>query len=156
MTSVILSRKLSIEMPRQEAISLVTEFQLWRDGGIGPGDTFGKDSAFMKPKSVVDLGLRKVHLEEPRVTSRWNYLLEVKKIEDSQAYTSDKVLVYGKLGYMSCTPYLLLTILEPGHIQMENPELVSGLGIFYESEQAAIGRSFPTDEWITAGFDTLR
>lgn len=153
MTAVILSRKLSIEMPHPQAVSLVEEFKLWREGGIGPGDTFGKDSAFMKPKSLVDVGLRKVHLEDPRVTQRWNYLLNVEKIEDPQAYTSDKVLVYGQLGYMRLSPYLLLTILDPGHFQMENPELVKGLGIFYESEQAAIGKYYPTSDWIAAGFD---
>ncbi|MCG6574863.1 hypothetical protein EGM97_09100 [Pseudomonas sp. AF32] len=153
MTAVILSRKLSLEMPHHEAVSLVQEFQLWRDGGIGPGDTFGKDTAFMKPKSVVDLGLRKVHLETPNVTPRWNYLIETEKVEDPQAFTSDKILVYGQLGYMRRAPYLLLTILEPGHLQMESPELVKGLGIFYESEQAAIGKYFPDNEWISTGYD---
>ena len=107
----------------------------------------------MKPKSLVDLGLRKVHLENPNVTPKWNNLLNVQNELDPQAYTSDKLLVYGQLGYLSRSPYLLLTILDPAHFQMENPELVKGLGIFYESEQSAVGKYFPTADWISAGFD---
>ncbi len=151
MIAVILSRKLTLLMPRQEAVSLVSEFKLWREGGIGPGDTFGKDSAFAKPKSVVDMGLRKVHLEEPSVSDAWTRRLRTGE-EDPQRFTSDKLLVYGRLGDAQYNPYLLLTILEPGHAHMEQPDLVRGLGVFFETERQDIGKYFPSSEWLSAGF----
>jgi mRNA interferase YafO len=151
MTAVILSRKLTISMPRHEAVSLADEFVLWREGGIGPGDTFGRDTAFMKPQAIVDLGLRKVHLEEPSVSDSWNRKLEAGE-EDHFRYTSDRVLVYGRLGDVKYNPFLLLTILDPGHAFMEQSELVKGLGIFFETERADIGKHFPSPEWVTSGF----
>lgn len=151
MTAVILSSRLALQLPPVSALSLVEEFKLWREGGIGPGDTFGKDSAFMRPKSLVDLGLRKVHLEDDRVRDSWNRKLR-KGEEDSQAYTSDRVLVYGLLGDMKYSPFLLLTILDPGHAFMEKSDLVKGLGLFFETERADIGKYFPGPQWTSAGF----
>lgn len=151
MSAVILSRKLTLSMPRTEAVSLASEFSLWRQGGIGPGDTFGKDTAFMKPKSIVDMALRKVHIEEPSVTHEWNQKLKSGEL-DPQRYTSDRVLVYGRLGEMKYNPYLLLTILDPGHIFMEQSDLVSGLGVFFETERQDIGKYFPSSDWVVAGF----
>ncbi|KMM91995.1 MULTISPECIES: type II toxin-antitoxin system YafO family toxin [Pseudomonas] len=150
MTAVILSRRLTLLIPRQEAVSLVSEFKLWREGGIGPGDTFGKDSAFKKPKSLVDMGLRKVHLEEPSVSQEWDRGIR-RGITDPQRFTSNRVLVYGQLGEMKHNPYLLLTILDPGHSFMEQPDLVRGLGVFFETERQDIGKYFPSPEWISAG-----
>lgn len=151
MTAVILSRKLTLSMPRDHAQSLADEFKLWREDGIGAGDTFGKDSAFMKPKALTDLGLRKVHLESDNVVEQWNRKIALGET-DPQRFTSDRVLVYGKLGDMRLTPFLLLTILDPGHSYMEQPDLVRGLGIFFETERSEIGKRFLSSEWVTAGF----
>lgn len=151
MTAVILSRKLTFTMPAHEAFTLVGEFKLWKEGGIGPGDFFGKDSAFMKPKSVVDMQLRKVHLETEAVASEWTRKIQLGQ-EDPNKFTSDKILVYGQLGDLRHTPYLLLTILDPGHAKMESPDLVRGLGIYYETERADIGKHFPSDDWLAVGF----
>jgi mRNA interferase YafO len=151
MTAVIFSRKLSWSLPQAEAEKLGSEFLLWKNDGIGPGDFFGKHTGFMRPPSVVRLGLRKVHLETDDVSDAWTQKLE-RGEENPLKFTSDKVLVYGRLEDMRHTPYLLLTILEPAHDQMEEPEVVRNLGVFFETERDAIGKYFPSSEWVSFGF----
>jgi len=156
MTAVVLSRKLTLSLTAaggyEAAHSLATEFQLWRNGVIGPGDTFGKSTPFIKPKQVVELGLWKVHLEEEAVTPVWNRLLD-RGVEDPNSFTSDKVLVYAHLADMAYQPYLLLNILYPGHAFMENPDLVAGLAFEYEAERKAFSVRVPADNWVVVGFD---
>ncbi|WP_202611054.1 type II toxin-antitoxin system YafO family toxin, partial [Pseudomonas syringae] len=96
MTPVILSRKLTTSLPKIEAEKLCSEFSLWKDDGIGPGDFFGKDTAFARPPEVVRMGIRKVHLETPDVQDLWNAMLEAGK-NNPLKFTSDKILVYGSL-----------------------------------------------------------
>ncbi|AQL39463.1 type II toxin-antitoxin system YafO family toxin [Pseudomonas syringae] len=151
MTPVILSRKLTTSLPKIEAEKLCSEFSLWKDDGIGPGDFFGKDTAFARPPEVVRMGIRKVHLETPDVQDLWNAMLEAGK-NNPLKFTSDKILVYGSLADLEHAPYLLLTILEPGHDQMEDPYVVRSLGVFYESERQQIGKFFPAGHWMTYGF----
>ncbi|SDQ80202.1 mRNA interferase YafO [Pseudomonas lundensis] len=151
MTCAVIGATLNICLTPQEAAHLVKEFCLWKDGGIDPGDYFGKDTAFMRPKSVVDAGIRKVHLETQSVTPAWNRMMG-SGIKDPDRYTSDKILVYVHLGDVKNTPYLLLAILEPGHAQMSDPDLVRGLAVLYEDERSAFARTFPDPQWITAGF----
>lgn len=151
MNCVVLSTLLARDLPTEEAVILVNEFRLWKDGGIGAGDTFGKDTAFARPKSVVDAGIRKVHMEGPRVSVAWDRKLRAGE-DDPQAYTSDKILVYAHLGDLQQMPYLLLAILEPGHAQMADPSLVRGLATLYDVERAAFARTFPGSLWITSGF----
>ncbi|MFU0489339.1 hypothetical protein ACMZYS_04040, partial [Pseudomonas syringae pv. actinidiae] len=98
MTPVILSRKLITSLPKIEAEKLCSEFSLWKDDGIGPGDFFGKDTAFARPPEVVRMGIRKVHLETPDVQDLWNAMLEAGK-NNPLKFTSDKILVYGSLVY---------------------------------------------------------
>lgn len=141
MTCAVLSTRLRLALSVEESAGLLAEFCLWKDGGIGAGDYFGKDSAFMRPKSVVDAGIRKVHLETPDVTAQWDRKLKA-GVTDADKYTSDKVLVYVRLGDVKHAPYMLLVILEPGHQQMSDPDLVLGLAILYEQERNASPRRF--------------
>lgn len=156
MTAVVLSRKLALSLSAaggyESALSLATEFQLWREGGIGPGDTFGKNTPFIKPKQLTELGLWKVHLEEPAVTWMWDRLLK-RGFKDPDSFTSDKVLVYAHLADMAYQPYLLQDILYPGHAFMENPHLVLGLASEYEAERKALSVRVPSDNWIVVGMD---
>ncbi|KTT33833.1 hypothetical protein SB18R_03365 [Pseudomonas oryzihabitans] len=155
MTAVVVSRKLTLLLESQnpgDAQELADEFLLWKKKLIGPGDTFGKSSLFGKPASVVRLGLAKVHLESDAVTANWDYLLSVKKQMDPDKYTSDRVLVYGQLGDMPRQPYFLLTILEPGHEYMEDPDLVKQLAPAYEKERDLYGKTLADPNWVTAGF----
>lgn len=151
MIRVVLSAYLNLVLSSEDAVSLVGEFKLWKEGGIGPGDTFGKDTAFMRPKSVVEAGIRKVHLETPDVTGAWTRKLN-SGVDDPQKFTSDKVLVYVHLEDVKNTPFLLLAILEPGHAWMADPDLVRGLAVLYEQERDALARTFPGKMWISAGF----
>lgn len=156
MTAVVLSRKLTqvlaqtggTDYPRHFA----EEFQLWKDGGIGAGDTFGKNTPFIKPKEVVECDLWKVHLETTGVTKRWNRMLEEECVTDPQAYTSDRLLVYSQLGDFAYRPYLLLSILDPAHSLMQDPARVRTLAEAYELERKAFSRWVPGDgSWVVVG-----
>lgn len=151
MTCAVLSARQRFALSAEEAANLLAEFCLWKDGGIGAGDFFRKDSAFMRPKSVVDVGVRKVHLETPDVAVEWNRKLAI-GVTDPDKYTSDKILVYARPGDLKHAPYMLLVILEPGHEQMSDPDLVLGLAALYEQERDAFTRTFPDDCWATHGF----
>ncbi|WP_024640951.1 type II toxin-antitoxin system YafO family toxin [Pseudomonas syringae] len=154
MIPVILSRKLTTSLPKVEAEKLCSEFSLWKEGLIGAGDFFGKDTLFSRPPEVVRMGIRKVHLETPAVEDLWNAKLKAGK-NDPLKFTSDKILVYGALTDLEHAPYLLLTILEPGHDQMEDPEVMRSLGVFYESERQQVGKFFPARQWMAYGFPNI-
>lgn len=152
MTAVVVSRRLTLITGPDEAKNWADEFSLWKQGGIGPGDTFGKTSQFVAPSDISGL-LNKVHLENPDVSARWNRMLD-EGIEDSQAYTSDKILVFGRAWDVPRTPYFLLALLDPdAHEQMKDWPMLSELGIHFNSEARAFSQDFPTiSGWITSGF----
>jgi len=154
MTAVVLSRKLTIQVSQafgvQAPYHLASEFQLWKDGGIGYGDTFGKRSLFAKPPELVRLGMEKVHMETPADTPRWNSMMD-QGIDDPDAYTSDKVLVYSRLGDMEYQPYLLLQILEPGHEFMQDSRRVAALALLHELERKAFANRGIGDSWVVVG-----
>ncbi|WP_288359422.1 type II toxin-antitoxin system YafO family toxin [uncultured Pseudomonas sp.] len=154
--AVVVGRKLTALLEAQgdgQSQHLADEFHLWKQGGIGPGDTFGKASFFARPEAVVRVGLSKVHLETPAVEDRWTYMLEVEQVKDRDAYTSDKILVYAQLGDVSKQPFLLLAILEPGHSFMKQPVLVKGLAVAYETERSDYCKTLADPSWVKAGFD---
>lgn len=154
MTAVVLSRKLALDLKTYSGPShpydFASEFQLWKDGGIGPGDTFGKDSRFIKPAQVVRCDLWKVHLEDTKVSARWDQMLQ-QGVNDPNAYTSDRALVYTRLGDVDYQPYLLLSIIDPAHPFMQNPSNVRQLATAYEIEREAFARYYPGDEWVVVG-----
>lgn len=152
MTAVVVSRRLTLITGTDQAKVWADEFSLWKQGGIGPGDTFGKTSGFFAPPDVVGQ-LSKVHLENDRVSDRWNRMLD-EGIEDPQAYTSDKILVFGRAWDVPKAPYLLVALLDPdGHEQMKNWPMLSELGVHFNSEARAFSQDFPTiSGWITSGF----
>jgi mRNA interferase YafO len=151
MTAVVVSRKLTHSIGTDYSHSLAGEFSLWKSGGIGPGDTFGKTSKFEAPRSIREV-LNKVHLETDSVTRHWTRMLEVEKVEDPQAYTSDRILVFGRMWDVAQTPYLLVTILEPGHDLMKDWPMLAEVGAYFGSESRAFSREYPSTAWITAGF----
>lgn len=154
--AVVVGRKLTALLDAQGSgysQHLANEFHLWKQGGIGPGDTFGKASLFARPDAVVRIGLSKVHLETPAVTKHWTRMLEVQKVKNKDAYTSNRILVYAQLGDVSKQPYLLLAILDPGHSFMKQPVLVKGLAVAYETERSDYCNSLADPSWVKAGFD---
>lgn len=155
MTAVVVSRTLTLSLNQDDpdaAQDLADDFLLWKQGLIGPGDTFGKASLFSKPPTVVRAGLAKVHLESDDVTEHWDYLLKVKKQMNPDRYTSDRVLVYTQLSDLPRQPFFLVTILDPGHDFMEDPVLVRQLAPAYEKERDLYGRTLADPNWVTAGF----
>ncbi|MDH1012320.1 type II toxin-antitoxin system YafO family toxin [Pseudomonas nicosulfuronedens] len=154
MTAVVLSRKLTIDLSTQFGAAapydFASEFQLWKNGGIGYGDTFGKNSLFARPPELVRLGMEKVHLETQADTARWNSMMD-QGVTDPNAYTSNRVLVYSRLGDMQYQPFLLLQILDPGHAFMQDPSKVATLALFHEMERAAFAKRVIGDNWVVAG-----
>lgn len=152
MTKVIVSRRLTLIAGPGQSKIWADEFSLWKQGGIGAGDTFGKTSFFAAPPSIAGQ-LEKVHLENDRVSARWNRMLD-EGIQDPQAYTSDKILVYAQACDAPMAPYLLIALLDPdGHEQMKNWPMLSELGIHFESEARAFSRDYPqVSGWVASGF----
>jgi hypothetical protein len=154
MTAVVLSRKLALDLTNLRdstyAFNFASEFQLWKDGGIGPGDTFGKNTPFIKPADVVRCDLWKVHLEVDDVSVHWNRKLTAGEL-DPNRFTSDSALVYSRLGDMTYQPYLLLSILDPAHPFMENPSKVQALAAMFEQERSAFARREVEDPWVVVG-----
>ncbi len=149
MIPVIVSRKLTFTIGSTASQHLANEFALWLSGGIGPGDTFGKTSPFVAPKSIVGI-LQKVHLESDDATSRWNAMIE-QGVSDPQAFTSDRVLVFGRAWDAPQAPYLLVTILDPGHEQMRDAPMLDEVGSYFNAEARSFSREHPSAEWISAG-----
>lgn len=150
MIPVIVSRKLTATIGSDKARNLAEEFALWLSGGIGPGDTFGKKSPFSAPKSVVGL-LEKVHLESDDAIARWNGMIR-QGITDSQAFTSDRVLVFGRAWDAPKAPYILMTILEPSHEKMKDWSMLHEVGTEFSAEIRLFAREHPSDAWIYVGY----
>lgn len=155
MTAVVLSRKLTLLLQKNvgpsEPSVFATRFQQWRDSELMAGEVFGKNSAFIKPRSVVEAGLWKVHMETPETKRKWDRLAD-KGEDDPNAYTSDKILVYARLSDLKYQPFMPLLILHPGHAFMQNPELVGRLADFYEDERYDFVRRLASEPWVTVGF----
>jgi len=155
MTAVVVSRKLASTLGTDYSQSLADEFALWKEGGIGEGDTFGKTSKFEAPKSIRGI-LNKVHLETDQVTKRWDRMLHVEKVTDPQAYTSDRILVFGQMVDVIHAPYLLVTILDPGHKLMDDHLMLAEVGAYFGSESRAFSREYPSESWVTSGFPNIQ
>lgn len=152
MTQVVVSRKLTLSAGAAFSQTLADEFVLWKRGEIGAGDTFGKTTEFSAPPSIKGI-LEKVHLEHQGVSARWNHMLEVEKIYDPQAYTSDRLLVFGRAWDAPRSPFLLVTILDPAHEQMRNWPMLAEVGTYFNSEVNLFSREYPsTSSWVTSGF----
>ncbi len=154
MTAVVVGRKLTAVLEQIRpgfAVTVADEFSLWKQGGIGPGDFFGKCTPFSKPPEIVRLGIHKVHLETPSVASRWNRMLG-EGVEDPQAFTSDTLLVFTHMGDVRAQPYLLFALLEPAHAMMQDPANVKSLSAAYEAERSEYTRTLADPTWVTAGF----
>lgn len=149
MSVVVVSRTLSTELGEEVAYELATDFQHYiANPSLHYGDIFGRDKGFLYPEIVVKNGLRHVHMETPCVESYWqsNWDRQAAQAE----YTSDKILVYGRMD-VSLYPYLLLTILDPkGHAQMSDMERMKAVGEEYEEEVFAYSTRLPTQQWVTA------
>jgi mRNA interferase YafO len=150
MTAVVVSRKLTLSIGREAAQTYADEFSLWKQGGIGPGDFFGKTTPFVAPPAIKGV-LEKVHLENEGVSRRWDSMLK-EGIDDPQAYTSDKILVFGRMWDVKLSPYMLVTILDPGHDQMKDWPMLAGVGAYFGAESAAFARAYPSTAWVTSGF----
>lgn len=148
MTAVVISRSLTAEMGASAAFDLATDFQFYKsDPDNNFGDIFGRDKPHLFPDIVVKNGLRHVHMEQPSVESYWQQLWDqgAKQVD----FTSNKILIYGRMMDVSFTPFLLLTILDPqGHAQMSDIERMRAVGEEYEDEVFAYSARLPTQQWV--------
>lgn len=152
MTQVVVSRKLTLSAGADFSQTLADEFVLWKRGEIGAGDTFGKTTPFIAPPSIKGV-LEKVHLEHEGVSAHWDRMLYVDKVFDPQAYTSDRLLVFGRAWDAPRSPFLLMTILDPAHDQMKNWPMLAVVGADFNAEVSLFSREYPSiSSWVTSGF----
>lgn len=148
MTAVVISRSLTAEMGEGAAYDLATDFKRYKaDPDNNFGDIFGRDKKHLLPNILVKNDVWHVHMEQPSVENYWQQLWDQNAAQNE--YTSDKVLVYGRMMEVSFTPYLLLTILDPnGHDKMKDIEYMKALGAEYEDEVFAYSARLPTQKWV--------
>lgn len=148
MTAVLVSRFLAEQYGTESAIELASGFRDYKKNQYDEyGFIYGKDKGFLYPEIVVTNGLKHVHMYQPCVDKRWEKLLSEGAEQD--AFTSNRMLVYGQMLEVSYTPYLLLTILDPaGHEQMKDIERMRAIGAEYEDEAFAYSARLPSDAWI--------
>ncbi|RZA29531.1 MAG: hypothetical protein EOP02_04240 [Proteobacteria bacterium] len=148
MTAVVISRALTADLGWDNAVELAKDFKAYKaDPENRYGDIFGRDKKFLFPDIVSRNALWHVHMEEPSVESDWQSHWDQQ--DPQYCFTSDKILVYGKMENVSFTPYLLLTILSPkGHALMADIDGMKALGQEYEDEVFAYSAKLPTDKWV--------
>jgi hypothetical protein len=146
-TRIVVSRALvADDFDETRALQLAKDFQEYKAGGSF-GDPFGRDKAFLRPESAVANELWHVHIDDGLVTDTWDNLWS--RGFPQWNFTSDTILVYGRMSYVQYQPYLLLTILKPdGHAQMDNPARMRALVTEYENEVEAYRERLPTDKWL--------
>ncbi|WP_052024709.1 type II toxin-antitoxin system YafO family toxin [Pseudomonas sp. G5(2012)] len=145
MKPVVVSASLKIDIGKEASLQLATEFQLYKAGQTYLGEFFGKDVPFIKPKQVVEQKLWHVHLETDLVTRQWGKLAE--READQDRFTSDRILVYTMLGDFHLQPFLLLTLLDPGHSHMADPIFMRSLADLTERERSAYSRDPANEDW---------
>lgn len=148
MKPVVISTSLKFDLGKEASVALATEFQLFKAGQTYLGEIFGKDVPFIKPQAVVEQKLWHVHLETDLVTKRWDRLAD--RGADQDRFTSDRILVYTMMGDFYLQPFLLLTILDPGHSKMSDPIFMRSLADLTERERSAYARDPANEEWIIA------
>lgn len=132
-------------------MDLATDFRDYKAGAVSFGVTFGRDKRFAWPDKVVQLELWHVHLEDESVTGTWDFLTEnfYQNSYTQDNYTSNTMLVYGRIwdGYKG--PYMLHSILAPdGHAKMDDRDGMRALALEFESEAEAYRRLMPSSDWI--------
>lgn len=148
MTAVVISRSLTAEMGEGTALELATDFRFYKlDPASNFGDIFGRDKPHLFPDVVVKNGLWHVHMEQPSVENIWQKLWD--QGAPQEKFTSNKILVYGRMMDVSFTPYMLMTILDPGgHAQMSDVERMRAVGEEYEDEVFAYSARLPSQKWV--------
>ncbi len=146
MTAVVVSRALVDDLGEQGALELAQDFKAYKDGG-NFGDPFGRDKKFAWPAEVVENELWHVHLEDPSVYQTWDNLWKRGFPQDN--FTSNTILVYGRVWHIQYAPHLLLTILKPdGHSQMEDKARMAQINGEFEDEVDAYSRRLVSDNWL--------
>jgi hypothetical protein len=148
MVAVVISRSLTAEIGDAAAIELATDFQYYKaNPAQNYGDIFGRDKGFLFPEIVVKNGIWHVHMEQPSVENEWQRHWD--NGDPQVTFTSDKILVYGRMTEVSFMPFMLLTILDPdGHKKMDDIEHMKSLGEEYEEEVFAYSSRLPSHKWI--------
>ena len=148
MRPVVISTSLKVDLGTESSLALASEFKLYKAGQTYLGEFFGKDVPFIKPKPVVDQELWHIHMETSLVTSQWDKLAE--RRADQDRFTSDRILVYTMLGDFHLQPFLLVTILDPGHEKMKDATFMRSLADLTEQERKAYSTACANDNWIVA------
>lgn len=149
MTFVVVGKKLTSDIGELGAKELANDFFEYKSGSASFGDIFGRDKAFNRPKQAVEQDIWHVHMETPAVFAAWDSLWKRGFPQDN--FTSDKILVYGRLWDVSRAPYLLVAILDPdGHDQMEDVERMAAISTEFVDEAQAYSRRLPSEQWVTS------
>ncbi len=146
MTAVVVSRALVSDLGDEAALALAQDFQTYKAGGPF-GDPFGRDKKFGWPAEVVENELWHVHIEDPTVYKAWDSLWS--RGFPQENFTSNTILVYGRVWHVQYSPHLLLTILKPdGHAQMDDKERMKAIGGEFEAEVDAYSRRLEGEPWL--------
>ncbi|KOX63859.1 MULTISPECIES: type II toxin-antitoxin system YafO family toxin [Pseudomonas] len=146
MTAIVVSRALVSDLGNEAALDLAQDFQAYKAGGPF-GDPFGRDKKFAWPTEVVENELWHVHIEDPSVYQAWDSLWSRNFPQEN--FTSNTILVYGRVWHVQYSPHLLLTILKPdGHAQMDDKERMKAIGQEFEAEVDAYSRRLEGEPWL--------
>ncbi len=146
MSRVFISRSLEVEIGSTYAMELAVDFRRFIEGQTKPGTIFGKNVPFSWPAQVKQQDLWHVHLETEEVRAKW--ALNRAKSRSPDRFTSNTILVYGRLSDLQGQPYLLHAILDPeGHKKMDDLRLMISLAEDFEDERTAFSKTKDTSAW---------
>lgn len=151
MPAVVISRSLRAALTDEPARDLAAEFRDYKAGALSFGGTFGRDKRFSWPSEAVSHELWHVHLEDEAAIPTWDRLTANFHLRNytQDNYTSDTMLVYGRLWAAYKAPFLLHSILSPnGHAMMEDGSGMKALAYEYCAEVDAYRREMPGGGWI--------
>ncbi|MOA41664.1 hypothetical protein D3C78_1636440 [compost metagenome] len=100
---------------------------------------------------MVNEKLWHVHLDDPRSSSTWDSLTENFHVRgfSQDNYTSDTILVYGRVWDVYRAPYLLQTILQPnGHDLMVDRAKMLALAMEFRVERSDYAAQMPSSDWL--------
>lgn len=149
MSLVVVGKGLTSDIGEENAQQLADDFREYKDGDASYGDIFGRDKPFAWPQEAVENYMYHAHMETHDVTSVWDSLWNRQYPQDN--FTSDKILVYGRLWTVARAPFLIVAMLNPkGHAQMEDKVRMELLVEEFEAEADDYSRRLEGEYWVTS------
>lgn len=154
MVAVTLSRSLRQDLGDEISLDLATKFREFKIGQTSFGLHFGRDKPFGWPAEVVAQQIWHVHLEDAACSASWDYFTDnyVRNGYTQENYTSDTILVYGRLWDAHRAPFLLHEILAPdGHMKMDDRLRMRAIAAGFADERRDYAAAMPCSDWIIVG-----